>query len=165
MPTIKWYYDFYRAQGYSATASRSMARRQRAEEVARTATQRETYEQEYQRAKQAIAQEQAEQNAQDIDQADHEYTYDYLVWTDAKVPTNTMFPHRPRSNYAHYDEPHQTIAIRWARPSRNPELGPVTYYRKVPRQVWETMKEADSTGQFVNRVLNFYDYDYRDEVR
>lgn len=162
MATIKWYYDFYRDQGYSATAARSMARRQRAQEVAQQAEAKETYQREYERAKEALAQAQREENTDAIDQAEHDYGGDFLEWTDSKIPTNTMFPHRPRSNYAHYDAPHQTIAIRWARPGR---LGPVTYYRNVPRQVWEIMKEVPSTGRYVNNVLNFYPYDYEDEVR
>jgi KTSC domain len=86
----------------------------------------------------------------------------FISWRD---PSPTINPARPRSDRIRYDSVHQVVAIDWARPSKNPEIGPTTYYRNVPRQVWEQLANHEpSTGRYVNRVLNGYPYDYNEGV-
>jgi hypothetical protein len=79
------------------------------------------------------------------------------VFTDLKDPTNTEFPHRPRSNYAEYDPVSQILRIWWARPGR---LGPYTNYYDVTPQEFREVEITSSTGKYVNRVLNYKNYDY-----
>lgn len=148
MATMGEYYRQLRQQGYSAAAARDRARQWRERDI----NEREA---EMQRQQEALDYE--------YDQEEPEpepfYRPDELYWGDYKDPTNTMFPDRPRSNRARYDDIHQVIAIDWARPGR---LGPTTYYRNASRQTWENMKQAPSTGRYVNAVLNYHEYDYDD---
>jgi hypothetical protein len=83
----------------------------------------------------------------------------FISWRD---PSPTSNPSRPRSDRIRYDAVHQVVAIDWARPGA---LGPTTYYRGVPRQVWEQLANYEpSTGRYVNRVLGGYAYDYNEGV-
>jgi KTSC domain-containing protein len=82
------------------------------------------------------------------DEAEFPETYD---------PTNTAFPDRPRSSRAHYDANAQILNIEWARPGKK---GPSTNYYDVTPQQWEIIKNTNSTGQYVDLVLNDHHYDY-----
>jgi hypothetical protein len=140
MPTIRDYEKMYRAQGYSPSASRSRARQDRAEEVANEKRRKQDFDAAY-----AASQERIRQLRRD---------------RDVKSPTNTDhinlgWPY-PRSERATYDAATQIVRIWWDRPSR---AGNLTDYYEVPPQVWETLKETPSTGQYVNAVLNGYDYE------
>lgn len=161
MPTIKEYEKMLRGQNYPPIAARSIARRMRAQEVAREAAARIQYEREYQAAVSELADRQREETEDRVEEAaELQFTEDY-TWTDFKDPTNTMFPATnapgPRSDWAQYDSRNQVARIWWNRPGR---LGPYTNYRNVPPQVWETLKHVPSTGRYVNAVLNAFPYDY-----
>ena len=83
----------------------------------------------------------------------------FISWRD---PAPSLTPRNPRADRIRYDAEHQVIAIDWHRPGA---LGPTTYYRGVPRQIWEQLANYEpSTGKFVERVLNGYPYDYDEGV-
>lgn len=80
------------------------------------------------------------------------------VFVDTKEPTETEFPHRPRSRRAEYDPATQILRIWWDRPGK---LGPYTNYYDVTPQEWDQVQNViSSTGKYVNRVLNYKYYDY-----
>jgi hypothetical protein len=83
------------------------------------------------------------------------------VFTELKKPTATEFPEPPlarRSTEAEYDPVTQVLRIWWRRPGR---LGPYTNYYNVTPQEWDQVKNVvTSTGKYVNRVLNYKNYDY-----
>lgn len=82
----------------------------------------------------------------------------FISWR--KAPS--LNPRNPRADEIRYDLEHQVLAIDWHRPGA---LGPTTYYRGVPRQIWEQLANHEpSTGKFVERVLNGYNYDYNEGV-
>jgi hypothetical protein len=140
MPTIRDYEKQYRAQGYTTAQARSLARRQRAEDVASERQRKEDFNAAY-----AASQERIKRLRRD---------------RDFKNPTNTEYPGNgwphPRSKRATYDAGTQVLRIWWDRPSK---AGNLTDYYDVPPQVWETVKETSSTGKYVNAVLNYYPYE------
>jgi hypothetical protein len=81
-------------------------------------------------------------------------------WQYTKDPTTTSNPARPRSDSATYDPVEQIVNIRWARPGK---LGASTNYYNVTRQQWDYLRNrANSTGRYVNNVLNNHPFDYSD---
>lgn len=83
------------------------------------------------------------------------------VFTELKDPTATDFPEPPlarRSTHAEYDPSTQILRIWWRRPGK---LGDYTNYYNVTPQEWDQIENrVDSTGKYVNRVLNYKYYDY-----
>lgn len=74
-------------------------------------------------------------------------------------PTNTTDPNRPRTTSAGYDPASMILRIRF-RPGAAKGGATATYeYYNVPPHIWEDFQLTDSPGKFINRTLNYYEYE------
>lgn len=137
MATMGEYYRILRGQGYTVAQARVKAREWKLQET------RPRISEETQALPDPVITEELR----------------FISWRD---PAPSLTPRSPRADRIRYDAEHQVIAIDWHRPG---PAGPTTYYRGVPRQIWEQLANYEpSTGKFVERVLNGYNYDYDEGV-